>query len=137
MDAIQEISRKLDELELHYRVTQGKKSDVIRMNMSTDSGAKMEYVIFPSGSQSDVSVRIFSLVKSPENKREDILKVCNELNSKFRYAKFVLDSDLDVNVEYDIARNNGALGETAMEIIVRFHKIINEAYPMLMRTIWA
>lgn len=137
MDAIQEITRKFDELELNYRVTQGKKSDVIRMGMSTDSGAKVEYVIFPSGKESDVSMRIYGLVKTPENKRAAVLKACNELNSKYRYAKFDVDKDLDVNVEYDIARNNGALAETVMEIIVRFHKIIDDAYPMLMRTIWA
>lgn len=137
MDAIQEISRKFDELELHYRVTQGKNSDVIRLNMSTDSGAKTEYVIFPSGKESDVSVRVYGIVKVPENKREALMKVCNELNSKYRYAKFVMDTDRDVNVEYDIARNNGALADTVMEIIVRFHKIIDEAYPMLMRAIWA
>jgi len=137
MDAIQEITRKFDELELHYRVTQGKNSDVIRISMGSDSGAKMDYVIFPSGERSDVSVRVYGVVKVPENKHEALVKVCNELNRRFRYAKFCIDSDRDVNMEYDITRNNGALGETVVEIISRFQNIVKEAYPQMMRAIWS
>lgn len=137
MDAIEVITRKFDELELRYRVTKGKNSDVIRMGTTTDSGAKIEYVIFPSGRESDVSMRVYSLVKVPENKRSQLLRLCNDLNSKYRYVKFGIDKDMEVSVEYDFARNNGDLAEAVMEMVVRFHKIINEAYPMFMHAIWA
>jgi len=137
MDAIREITRKFDEMELHYRVTQGKNSDVIRLSTGTDSGAKIDFTIFPSGEKSDVSMRVYGVVKVPENKSENLMRVCNELNKKYRYVKFFVDSDRDVNVAYDITRNNGELGETVLEIMARFHNIINEAYPVLMRAIWA
>lgn len=137
MDAIQEITRKFDELELHYRVTPGQKSDVVRLGLTTESGAKIDFAIFPNGGGSDISVRVYSLVKVTEPKMGAMLRACNQLNSQFRFVKFTIDSDLDLNVEYDIAMHNGEIGETVLEMIIRFRQIINEGYPVLMRAMYA
>ena len=60
----------------------------------------------------------------------------NRLNSQYRFAKFVLDDDLDVIVQYDLPLRGNNVGECALEMAVCFVKVIQQAYADLMRTIW-
>ena len=41
----------------------------------------------------DVAIRVFDLVKVPEAKLDVLLKAINAVNRRFRFAKFVLDTD--------------------------------------------
>lgn len=50
----------------------------------------------------DVAARIFGLItNTPKEKRARVMEACNVLNHKIRYMKFYLDTDGDINVEYD------------------------------------
>ena len=85
----------------------------------------------------DVAVRIFELVSVDKSQFAKVLPVINNLNAKYRYVKFVLDNDGDVNVEYDYLMRCPDPAASAMELIIRIVKIVDEAYPELMRAMWA
>jgi len=85
----------------------------------------------------DVAVRVFSLVEVDESKQAKVLPIINQLNSKYRFVKFVLDSDGDINLEYDYLVRCPNPAVSAREIVIRIVKIVDEAYPELMRAMWA
>ena len=85
----------------------------------------------------DVSVRVFSLVEVDESMRAKVLPIINEFNSKYRFVKFVLGSDGAINLEYDYLVRCPNPAVSAREIVIRIVKIIDDAYPELMRAMWA
>lgn len=85
----------------------------------------------------DVAVRIFELISVDESRWAKVLPVLNQLNARFRYAKFVLDKDGDINLEYDYLMHCPDPAASALELVIRIVKIVDEAYPEIMRAMWA
>lgn len=85
----------------------------------------------------DVAVRVYSLLSLDEEQSARILPVINKLNNDYRYVKFVLDKDNDVNIEYDYPMACSNPAESVREIVIRIVKIIDDTYPELMRAMWA
>lgn len=88
----------------------------------------------------DVAVRIIGLVSDvPMNKRLRVMEVCNALNINFRYLKFTLDGDGDVNVEYDflVRSPNEGIGEMAFEIFSRTIQILSSENGIFMKAIYS
>lgn len=85
----------------------------------------------------DVAVRVYGLVTVDEDHRDKVLPALNALNVKYRYVKFNLDKDGDVNLEYDYLVRCPDPAASAREIMIRIVKIVDEAYPELMRAMWA
>lgn len=83
-----------------------------------------------------VAVRCFRLAHAKEDRFIDVLKICNELNNRFRWVKFVIDKDNDINVEIDCIVNEETAGEVVLELVQRLCSIVDEAYPELMKTIY-
>ena len=81
-------------------------------------------------------MRVFGLIHVNEDARPRVLKACNAVNRKFRYVKFVLDDDGDVNVEYDCPVSGSNPATSAREMVIRFADIVDQAYPDLMRAIY-
>ena len=54
-----------------------------------------------------------------------------KLNNTFKYAKFVLDNNYRVHIEYDLLHATDNKGACALEMIVCSDKIIDEAVEML------
>lgn len=99
------------------------------------SGYRIRYI--SEDEDNDVSVRVYGLINLKDQEYCDkIIPVLNKINNKFRYVKFFLDKDGDVNVTYDYPLDNSNPAGSAFEMMVRFVKIINEAYPMMMRAMW-
>lgn len=83
-----------------------------------------------------VAVRCFRLAHAKEDRFIDVLKICNELNNRFRWVKFVIDKDDDINMEIDCIVNEETAGEVVLELVQRLCSIVDEAYPELMNTIY-
>jgi len=85
----------------------------------------------------DVAVRVYSLLSVEGDQKEKVFPVLNTINRKFRFVKFTMDDDGDINVEYDFPVSSPAPEKCAKEIVVRLVSIIDKAYPDLMRAMWA
>lgn len=61
------------------------------------------------------------------------------LNRKFRYMEFHLDSDGNINVEYDfpVHTPDNGIGEMAFEILVRTMAILDEGYNIFMKALYS
>ena len=85
----------------------------------------------------DTSVRVFSLVSVEDSHRASVMEALNTLNNKYRYIKFVLDDDNDVNLEYDYPLNCPNPAASAEELVIRIVKMVDDSYPEIMRAIWS
>lgn len=86
----------------------------------------------------DVAIRVFDLVKVPEAKTDALIKAVNAVNRRFRFAKFVLDTDDNsVQAEMDAVFRSHDVGDICLELMARCVNICDEAYPDLMKALWA
>lgn len=107
------------------------------LQFSIKNGGSYRIRFISRDDDNDVAVRIFGLVSIDSAQQAKILPVLNQLNAKYRYVKFVMDKDGDINLEYDYLVRCPDPAASAEEIIVRIVKIVDEAYPELMRAMWA
>lgn len=83
-----------------------------------------------------VAIRCYRLAHTKADRLDDVLKVCNELNNRFRWVKFVIDKDNDVNIETDCIVSENTAGEVVLELVQRLCGIADDAYPELMKVIY-
>lgn len=116
----------------------------------TDSGKDRMSVAFGGENMSDISVnfvfsednedvalRIFDIVKVPENKTSKMLTVINNLNNQYRFAKFCFDTnDSTIQLEMDVPIRQGSIGPVCVEIMLRAVRICDKCYPELMKALW-
>lgn len=86
----------------------------------------------------DVAIRVFDIVKVPDSKVDGFFKTVNEANRRFRFFKFVLDTDDNtVQAELDAAFRTHDVGEICLELMARCVDICDKAYPDFMKALWA
>ncbi len=130
---------ELKQADSGYKVftEENDRSSRVWLQWGIDNGPNYRIQFISTDDDSDVSVRVYGLVNVTEAQKSKLVMACNELNSKYRFVKFVIDKDLDLNVEYDFPVDTISVESCAEEIMLRFVKIIREAYPELMRAIWS
>lgn len=133
--AIYEAFKRSDGLKPFTDETE--KSSNVWLQFGVEGGGNYKIRFISHDDDNDVSVRVYSLLSIPEAKRAKLIGIVNDLNCEFRYAKFVLDKDGDVNVEYDYPVKCSNPAESAPEIVARMVRIIDKAYPRLMQGMWA
>ena len=101
-----------------------------------DKGGTCQIRFISTDDNNDFAVRVFRLICVEPSQRDRIIILLNELNNKYRYAKFCCDSECRINVEYDYPSVGNNPAESAKEILYRFVNIINEAYPYIMKCVW-
>lgn len=79
----------------------------------------------------------YYLESAPEDKYADVLMVCNEMNAKYKWVKFYIDSDNDITLQDDAILNVNNAGDETLELIVRMIDILNNAKPIFMRAIYS
>lgn len=67
------------------------------------------------------------------------MEACNVLNRKIRYMKFNLDTDGDINVEYDFPLHSpdDGIGEMAFEVFIRMMQILDSEYGIFMKALYS
>lgn len=135
--ATKKIARALEERDIRYKVEETEKSSYVEVSFKGDNIRGINIKLISSDDDNDVSVRSYAIVSVPDEKKAAILAIVNEINLKYRYLKFVLDEDGDVNAEYDIPQKTVEIGDVGYELVSRFVNIIDKAYPMFMRALWS
>lgn len=107
------------------------KMSAVSLPFSAPGGGSYTILFANTDDDTDTAVRVFKLFHVGMFKKAKALEACNELNNKFRYAKFVVDKDGDLNVEYDMTVRGCDPAAASLELVIRFSKIIEEAYPVL------
>ena len=128
---------KASKLELKVFTDENEAQSFVWLQFTAKNGSPYRIQFISRDDDNDVAVRIFSLIHVESSQIEKVLPAINAVNSKFRYTKFVIDNDGDINVEYDFLVRAANVEECAEEIVIRFVKIIDEAYPVLMHALWS
>ena len=59
------------------------------------------------------------------------LVLCNTLNSQYRWVKFYIDQDYEINVDVDAILTQGTAGAQSVELMFRMMSIIESAEPRI------
>lgn len=130
---------KLDERNIRYSILKESfnsidESDIIHIIASGDNVSNLQIAVFIS--DDTVSVRAFSIAKTPENRKNVIMEKINELHNKYRWITFYIDNDNNLNARMDAYFNNSWAGEICLNGVFRIFNIVDESYPEFMRYIW-
>lgn len=136
--ATRAIAAAFDKEGIKYNVSTGNGSSTVQVKYSGDNFNSLEILFISKDDDNDVAVRSWAFVSGvSQEKRGKILETVNAMNDKFRYVKFTLDKDQDVNIEYDIPISTTEVGALASEICHRMVSIADDAYPEFMKAMWA
>lgn len=83
---------------------------------------------------SDMAVRVYAVMESiPAERIPRMLEACNLIHRDIRFARFIVDSDGDLNMEYDMPTelSDDCVGPVAYECMIRFSNILDRCYPLL------
>lgn len=125
---------------LKFAVEEEEKRSYVTAGFNIKSGPNVRMLFISRDDDNDVSLRLFGILSGvDESKEADILKVVNECNCTYRFLKFTIDSDRDVNVECDLPERtpDAGVGPMCAEYFIRTMKILDEVYPKFMKALWA
>ena len=125
-----------DSKGLSYEVL-GNDGEVIRAGFAMDNREGIRVLMFFDDDSTGVKIRAFDLVKFPPNKKEAMYKICNEMNSTYRWIKFFVDEkDNTIVAEDDAVIQLDSCGEEVFRCCLQLVSIADDAYPEFMKYIW-
>ena len=134
------IKQEMDKQGLKYSIEEFDNSSVVFAGFGIEKGANIRVQFVSQDNDNDVAIRLYGLVNNVgTDKLDKVLRVINECNMNYRYVKFVLDKDRDINIEYDIPMkaSDATVGAEACEVFIRIMKIADECYPKIMSALWS
>lgn len=134
------IKEEMERQGLKYSIEEFEDGSTLWVRFTINNGPSLQVKFISLDDKNDVAIRLFRIVENvEESKVDEMLKAVNECNCEYRYLKFILDDECDVNIEYDLAlrAEDTSVGAEACEILVRIVKIVDEVYPKFMKIIWS
>lgn len=129
---------KLESEEIKYETREFDDGrDVINFGFAGNNCPHIRIVcVFPKDGRS-VQERCYSICKVPDDKRGVMLESINLLNAESRWIKYYIDSDKEVTCETDILVNIDTAAGSCFEMCIGIMKIVDDAYPKFMKTLWS
>ena len=134
------IAETFEERGVKFDVVSHHGSEQLLAGFSVDCGPNVIMRFISRDNDNDVAAGIFGLItNTPTEKRARVMEACNVLNHKIRYMKFYLDTDGDINVEYDFPMHSpdNGIGEMAFEIFARMMHILNSEHSIFMKALYS
>lgn len=88
------------------------------------------HFLFDSNNQI-VYIRIWNLLKIPDQFNSIALTIINELNNTYRFVRFYLNTDNGIDVFVDSLIHSGTIGKTCINLGIIIAKICDTVYPKL------
>ncbi|MBQ4099496.1 MAG: YbjN domain-containing protein [Clostridia bacterium] len=114
-----------------------KSENVVNVTYNGDNKDEISiYVVFDKDGDGLVELKCWDVEKF-KNKKDSALKVCNDLNLKYRWVKFYVDDDDDVIVSMDAIIDRSTCGAECLSLVLRLVNILDDAYPEIAKARWA
>ena len=97
---------------------------------------KISKAIFSGDDGQYFSLYIF-YEKVPEEKMTEAVFLCNELNTKYKWVTFFVDTDNDFVFHDDAILSEESAADEAFELLIRMLKIGDDLKPQIMKMIYA
>ena len=88
------------------------------------------HFLFDSNNQI-VYIRIWNLLKIPDQFNSIALTIINELNNTYRFVRFYLNTNNGIDVFVDSLIHSGTIGKTCINLGIVIAKICDSIYPKL------
>lgn len=134
------IAQEMDQMNIKYSIDESDEHSIINAGFGIENGPNVVVRFISTDDDNDVAIRLYNIVTNvSESKLDSMMKVVNECNHKYRYLKFLIDDERDVNLEYDILQHSSddSVGPEAYEFFIRIMNIMDEIYPLFMKVIWS
>ena len=132
-----EIAQKyFDGINFSYTVT-GENGEALRAAFELKNRTDLDMMMIFDPTENSCAIRSFAIAKVPEGSGDKVYALCNRLNMQYRWAKFTLsESALTIVVADDLLLEEKTIGEEVFSHCMQVVRIIDEAYPEIMKTIW-
>lgn len=133
--AAQAFANYLEQKDIKYSI-HGNDNHIILVSYSGEnmSDINIWFNFYPS--TRNVSIRIVGIARIPEEKIYNVSYELSQLNHKYRWVKFYLDSDNDVTAETDAIITPSTVSDICHELLRRTRDIVDETYPEIMKMLW-
>ncbi|MCR5324701.1 MAG: YbjN domain-containing protein [Lachnospiraceae bacterium] len=119
--------------EIHPEVLDG----YFRVGWSIE-GTSIDVFFVVDEDDTHVHLRGLNFVKIPESKFEKMYQVVNTLNDEYNYVKFIVDTEHEtIAARDDAVIQLDSCGEESFELMMRMVGIVQDAYPEIMKALWA
>ncbi len=126
----------LDEKGIQYDVNEKDDATVVSVMTSAKKIKSITVHLIIDDDDKHVSLCCIGFVQVKPENYADALIACNECNQKYRWVKFVVDDDLDVNALDDAVTSPDTAGEELCELMLRMMALVDECYPVFMKNIF-
>lgn len=123
----------LDEQDVIYTL-EGIDSADYEVVKLKNNGEAFSYDIryFFADSLDNTAIRVWNIIEYSDSDFAKVLRVCNTLNGKYRYATFEADeSDNTVTCAIDVMYREGVVAELLWEATLRLVNILDNGYEAL------
>lgn len=134
-DAIRLTKAYFDSRDFKYREVRNGTGLMVGMG-GLDHKGRMDVVVVFDDDDSAVGVRAFDICSVSPDKVDKIYEVCSDLNARFRWVRFYVDSDNSITAADDAVIQLATVGEEVFELVARMTSIVDDAYPELMKALW-
>lgn len=128
-----------DEVGIKYDILHHAREELLLVPFSVGDENPVFMTFISDSDKNDVDVRVFNLATDiPESEFDKVDEVCKTLTQRSRFFKFHLLPIGDVFVEYDfpMAISDDCVGDAACEILFAGMIILDQAYELLMDSIY-
>ncbi len=134
-DAAKRFVDYLDDKGIKYDTDEIEENSVVKVGYNLEN-TTVKATIFFSDDNKHLAMRCFNIVQVPKDKLANILVACNKTNREYRWVKFVINDEMEVNAQTDAIIGENSSGDV-FELMYRILGIVDEVYPSFMKAIWA
>lgn len=131
--AISEIHKAFTDAGLKHDVQQVEGQSILVTGMSGNADNYKFFYIKNNDGGNDVALRIFKISSCPKDQLDRVREALNELQLKYRFLRFTIDDDGDINGEYDFPTCYEDIGKGAVEMCLRLTMILDDSISTLKR----
>ncbi|MBP5789297.1 MAG: YbjN domain-containing protein [Neisseriaceae bacterium] len=132
-----EIAQKyFDSINFSYTVT-GEEQEALRAAFELKNRTDLDLMMIFDPAANSCAIRSFGIAKIQDGTEDKIYALMNRLNAQFRWVKFTLiESSKTIVAADDLLLEEKTIGEETFSHAMQMARIIDEAYPEMMQTIW-
>lgn len=140
--AFEQLTKILDENNMHYDATRVDERDCVSLRFGAENFGSLPLQFdFDKEDNGNISIKSFDICKINKENSVKMLLALNALNNKYRYITFAMDfaenekAVITASVDITVAPENEY--EMINLYIYRFTEILNDAYPIIMKTAYS
>ena len=129
------ICKYMDSKNWHYQAASD--GTLIKTGFSGKNAQKIDLYIHIEEDRNEVHLRSFNYIRVPDDKMNNILRLCSQMNKKYSWVKFYVDeNDMTVTLADDAVVEPSTCGDETFGLMYRMLLICDDAYPEFMRSLY-